>query len=91
MRSYFPACQGCAALSRSFIQSQKFNPLSDRIQVISSVVRFRRRTPLRLGIGPIIGVFFRLTPVRAEIDTELWIILGDVPPAYIVCDIAQTC
>jgi hypothetical protein len=37
------------------------------------------------------GVFyFRLEPVREGIDNELWLIVGDLPPAYIVCDNAST-
>jgi len=34
--------------------------------------------------------FFRLEPVRDGIDTELWVIVGDLPPAYLVCDNAHT-
>jgi hypothetical protein len=34
--------------------------------------------------------FFRLIPSRPEVDRELWVIVGDIPPAYIVCDNART-
>jgi hypothetical protein len=33
--------------------------------------------------------FFRLDPVRDGVDTELWVIVGDLPPGYIVCDNAH--
>src|SRR5262245_17713277 len=39
-----------------------------------------------------IGVFyFRLEPIREGIDNELWVIVGDLPPAYLVCDNAKDC
>src|SRR5947208_545161 len=34
--------------------------------------------------------FFHLEPIRKEIDDQLWVIVGDVPPAYLVCDNAHT-
>jgi hypothetical protein len=39
---------------------------------------------------PVAVFFFRLVPARNDIDTELWVIVGDLPSAYIVCDNAQT-
>ncbi len=35
------------------------------------------------GIGGIFAVFFfRIRPERSEVDSWIWIMLGDVPPAY---------
>jgi hypothetical protein len=46
---------------------------------------------LAWALAPQTGVFFfRLVPARPDMDKELWVIVGDLPPAYIVCDNAQT-
>ncbi|MRG97254.1 hypothetical protein [Polyangium spumosum] len=43
-----------------------------------------------LGIGRVVGVFlFRIRPVGA-IDEWLWVIVGDVPMAYLVTDRASS-
>lgn len=43
------------------------------------------------GYGGILAVFlFRIEPSRPDIDEWLWIIFGDVPPAYLVTDICKT-
>jgi hypothetical protein len=35
----------------------------------------------------IVGVFlFRIRPARQDIDEWVWIIVGDLPPAYITCE-----
>lgn len=40
-----------------------------------------------LGIGGVVAVFlFRITPARQEIDRELWVVVGDLPPAYLVTE-----
>jgi len=40
-----------------------------------------------LGVSDIVGVFlFELTPRSANVDKLLWVIIGDVPPAYLVTD-----
>ena len=42
-----------------------------------------------LGIGDVVGVFlFEIDPAKAGIDRWLWVIIGDLPPAYIVTDLA---
>ncbi len=46
---------------------------------------------LAWAVAPCVGVFFfRLVPARTVVDRELWIVVGDLPPAYLVCDDAQT-
>lgn len=46
---------------------------------------------LAWAIAPIVSVFFfRITPSRLEVDTELWVVVGDLPPAYLICDNAHT-
>jgi hypothetical protein len=45
---------------------------------------------LAWALSPIVGVFLvRLVPSRPEIDSELWVVVGDLPPAYLVCDAAE--
>ena len=35
----------------------------------------------------VIGIFlFRVTPTRPGVDDWTWVIVGDVPPAYITCE-----
>ena len=43
-----------------------------------------------LGVADVIGVFlFELVPVSEDVDRFLWVIVGDVPPAYLVIDNAK--
>ena len=43
------------------------------------------------GVGGIIGIFLvRISPVSTDVDEWLWIVVGDVPPAYLVLDDAKT-
>ncbi len=40
-----------------------------------------------IGVGGIVGVFlFKIKPAKPEVDEWLWVIVGDLPPAYIVID-----
>lgn len=42
---------------------------------------------LAFGIGGVVAVFlFEITPHFEEVDSSLWVIVGDLPPAYIVVD-----
>lgn len=42
---------------------------------------------LAYGVEGVIGVFlFRIEPAKAEVDETLWVIVGDLPSAYLVCD-----
>ncbi|HXX21166.1 MAG TPA: hypothetical protein VEJ46_17335 [Candidatus Acidoferrum sp.] len=42
------------------------------------------------GVGKIVAVFlFRIRPTRPDIDRWLWVIVGDIPPAYLVTDRAK--
>ena len=39
----------------------------------------------------IIGIFLiRIVPARSGVDDTLWVVIGDVPPANLVCDDAPT-
>lgn len=43
----------------------------------------------RIGeaIPGILGLFLvRIVPSRPEVDDQLWVVVGDLPPAYLVCD-----
>jgi hypothetical protein len=40
-----------------------------------------------LGLGRFVAVFlFRIRPTRPEVDEWLWVIVGDLPSAYLVTD-----
>jgi hypothetical protein len=42
-------------------------------------------------VAGVIGVFLvRILPARPDIDEWLWVIVGDVPPAYLVTDEASS-
>ena len=42
---------------------------------------------LAWGVSDIVAVFFvQVTPKRLEIDDRIWVVVGDLPPAYFVCD-----
>ena len=39
---------------------------------------------LGIGIAGVIGVFlFKIAPRRKNVDTWIWVVVGDIPPAYI--------
>jgi len=43
------------------------------------------------GVGALLGVFlFRIRPTEPGVDDLLWVVVGDVPPAYLVTDDAGT-
>jgi len=43
------------------------------------------------GIGGVVGVFFfRILPTREEVDDSVWVVVGDLPPAYLVTDESRT-
>ena len=40
-----------------------------------------------LGIGGIVGVFLaRILPAAEDVNEWLWVVVGDLPPAYVVSD-----
>ncbi len=39
------------------------------------------------GVADIVGVFlFEIMPSKPEVDSFLWVVVGDIPPAYLVTD-----
>lgn len=39
------------------------------------------------GVGGVLGIFmFRISPSSAAVDKWIWVVVGDVPPAYLVID-----
>jgi len=39
------------------------------------------------GVGSVVAVFlFRIEPTQPDVDEWLWVIVGDIPPAYLVID-----
>jgi hypothetical protein len=50
-----------------------------------------RQVLLAYGIGGVIGLFLvRFTEPAGGVDDELWVVSGEVPPAYFVTDEAPT-
>lgn len=49
-----------------------------------------RREFFGLGVGGVVGVFFFDIIVPTGIDSRLWVIVGDLPGAYLVTDLAKT-
>ena len=44
-------------------------------------------THFGLGVGGIIGIYlFKIQPTKPEVDEWVWIVVGDLPPAYLVID-----
>ena len=42
---------------------------------------------LAFAVPGVLGVFLlNLKPARAGVDDTLWVVTGDLPPAYLVCD-----
>lgn len=43
------------------------------------------------GVGGVLAIFLvRIEPASQDVDEYLWVVVGDVPPAYLVTDDAQT-
>ena len=43
------------------------------------------------GYGGIVALFFfRIEPSKADVDEWLWVVVGDLPPAYLVTDQSKT-
>ena len=43
------------------------------------------------GVGCVLAVFFaRIAPSRPDVDEFLWVVVGDIPPAYLVTDDSPT-
>jgi hypothetical protein len=46
-----------------------------------------RESHFGLGVGGVVAVFlFRIIPSREGVDEWLWVVVGDLPPAYLVTD-----
>lgn len=46
-----------------------------------------RKKHLGLGVADIVGVFlFEIEPAKPGVDSLLWVVVGDIPPAYLVTD-----
>ena len=44
---------------------------------------------LSIGYEGILAVFYyMIEPISAKVDSNLWVIVGDIPPAYLVVDIS---
>ena len=48
-----------------------------------------RNVHFGLGVANVVGVFyFEITPTSPSVDAFLWVVVGDIPSAYIVTDYA---
>lgn len=46
-----------------------------------------RSEHLGLGVADVVGVFlFEIEPAKPGVDSLLWVVVGDIPPAYLVTD-----
>lgn len=46
---------------------------------------------LAFAVAGVIGVFlFDIVPSRPDVDNTLWVVTGDLPPAYLVTDDAES-
>ncbi len=46
---------------------------------------------LGAAIENIVCIFlFKITPARAGVDSWIWVVVGDIPPAYLTCDECKT-
>ena len=44
-----------------------------------------------LGVSKIVGVFlYEIVPQRSGVDNVLWVVVGEIPPAYLVTDDAPS-
>ena len=42
---------------------------------------------LAYGVGGVVAVFlFQITPTSEDVDSFLWVIVGDLPPAFLVVE-----
>jgi hypothetical protein len=61
-------------------------------EFISSFAWCRSVQKIYVGciIERVVGLFlFEIVPSSSEIDKQLWVIVGDIPPAYLVTDQAE--
>jgi hypothetical protein len=43
------------------------------------------------GCGGVVALFFfRIESSKADVDEWLWVVVGDLPPAYLVIDVSET-
>ncbi len=50
-------------------------------------VRGIKAAYLGIGVSRIVGVFlFEIIPSRRDVDDKVWVIVGDLPPAYITAE-----
>jgi len=71
-------------------ETEELNQLCDAAQTFIGSFRWHgeiKRILFGLGIADVVGVFLvELLPASPDIDSLLWVVVGDVPPAYFVTD-----
>jgi len=73
-----PEVRALASEAKSFVESHRW------CQEVTSV-------DLAWAVAGVLGVFeVRISPARPEVDSVLWVVVGDLPSAYLVQDDAPT-
>lgn len=74
--------------------AEQYQQLSDRAVQYITDFRWCRRVVAAfagLAIPGVVGVFLvNIEPTTSEVDPWLWLVVGDIPPAYLVTDDAPT-
>ena len=77
-------------ISVAAIQEAELDDLAQQARNYLTSYRWCRNirdAHLAFGVGGVIGVFlFAIEPAEAGVDDTLWVVVGDLPPAYLVCD-----
>jgi hypothetical protein len=72
------------------LDDEKLRALADEAQSFITGFRWCRSVRegfLADGVGDIVGIFlFRIEPAVIGVDDTLWVVVGDLPSAYLVCD-----
>ena len=72
------------------IQNPEVRIYAEEAITFMSEKRWCRRVcslELAWSIAGITGIFFvRIEPSEPDVDTELWVVVGDLPPAHLVTD-----
>ncbi len=78
----------------SAADTQLLNEMADEAKAFLSAFEWCARIEesyFGCGVGGVVGVFyFRIVPATGGVDEALWVVVGDVPPAYLVTDESPT-
>jgi hypothetical protein len=73
-------------------ESRQFQTLNQRAATFLQSFKWRgtiKASYFGLGVADIVGVFlFILVPVSEAVDRLVWVVVGDIPSAYLAADLA---